>query len=118
MNNDFQCWYSKVFVKYNFPHLKHSYIKSHAYVLGYSSGFEIEQTANHIQSFVLFRKKNIIILISTFFHFQKLKYPKSVAFIICNEFCERFNYYGMRGNAKLWDYIIIKELELLSRNLQ
>ncbi|XP_031627531.1 peptide transporter family 1-like [Contarinia nasturtii] len=26
----------------------------------------------------------------------KLKYPKSVAFIICNEFCERFNYYGMR----------------------
>ncbi|XP_055305332.1 peptide transporter family 1-like isoform X2 [Sitodiplosis mosellana] len=27
---------------------------------------------------------------------MKLKYPKSVAFIICNEFCERFNYYGMR----------------------
>lgn len=25
-----------------------------------------------------------------------LKYPKSVAFIIGNEFCERFNYYGMR----------------------
>ncbi|XP_001603652.2 peptide transporter family 1 [Nasonia vitripennis] len=27
---------------------------------------------------------------------QKLKYPKSVFFIICNEFCERFSYYGMR----------------------
>lgn len=25
-----------------------------------------------------------------------LKYPKSVAYIISNEFCERFNYYGMR----------------------
>ncbi|XP_033172536.1 peptide transporter family 1 isoform X1 [Drosophila mauritiana] len=30
--------------------------------------------------------------------FQKptIPYPKSVAFIISNEFCERFNYYGMR----------------------
>ncbi|XP_074032363.1 peptide transporter family 1 isoform X2 [Leptinotarsa decemlineata] len=27
---------------------------------------------------------------------KKLPYPKSVFFIICNEFCERFNYYGMR----------------------
>ncbi|KAH8415429.1 hypothetical protein KR222_011805, partial [Zaprionus bogoriensis] len=27
---------------------------------------------------------------------QKLPYPKSVFFIISNEFCERFNYYGMR----------------------
>ncbi|XP_055389660.1 peptide transporter family 1-like [Condylostylus longicornis] len=26
----------------------------------------------------------------------KLKYPRSVGFIISNEFCERFNYYGMR----------------------
>lgn len=33
--------------------------------------------------------------------FQTLKYPKSVAFIISNEFCERFNYYGMRS-----EYII------------
>ena len=28
---------------------------------------------------------------------QKLKYPRSVFFIIVNEFCERFNYYGMRS---------------------
>ncbi|XP_017025219.2 peptide transporter family 1-like [Drosophila kikkawai] len=27
---------------------------------------------------------------------HKPSYPKSVAFIISNEFCERFNYYGMR----------------------
>ncbi|KAM7348691.1 peptide transporter family 1 isoform 2-T2 [Cochliomyia hominivorax] len=27
---------------------------------------------------------------------KKLSYPKSVFFIISNEFCERFNYYGMR----------------------
>ncbi|KAL5278473.1 SLC15A1.2 family protein [Megaselia abdita] len=26
----------------------------------------------------------------------KLKYPRAVGFIISNEFCERFNYYGMR----------------------
>lgn len=25
------------------------------------------------------------------------KYPKSIPFIIGNEFCERFCYYGMRG---------------------
>lgn len=28
---------------------------------------------------------------------KKLKYPYSVFFIISNEFCERFNYYGMRS---------------------
>ena len=28
---------------------------------------------------------------------KKLKYPFSVFFIISNEFCERFNYYGMRS---------------------
>ncbi|XP_030380895.1 peptide transporter family 1 isoform X2 [Scaptodrosophila lebanonensis] len=27
---------------------------------------------------------------------KPVKYPKAVAFIISNEFCERFNYYGMR----------------------
>lgn len=33
----------------------------------------------------------------TSFNLQKLKYPKSVFFIIVNEFCERFNYYGMKS---------------------
>lgn len=28
---------------------------------------------------------------------QKLPYPKRVIFLICNAFCERFNYYGIRG---------------------
>ncbi|KAF7274005.1 hypothetical protein GWI33_013306, partial [Rhynchophorus ferrugineus] len=27
---------------------------------------------------------------------KKLPYPKSVFFIVSNEFCERFSYYGMR----------------------
>ncbi|KFB35383.1 AGAP010383-PA-like protein [Anopheles sinensis] len=27
---------------------------------------------------------------------KKLKYPRAIPFIISNEFCERFNYYGMR----------------------
>lgn len=28
-----------------------------------------------------------------------IPYPKRVFFIIGNEFCERFNYYGMKGNS-------------------
>lgn len=39
--------------------------------------------------------KNEILFIIHFF--QKLKYPKAVFFIISNEFCERFAYYGMRS---------------------
>lgn len=31
------------------------------------------------------------------FYLQPVKYPKAVGFIISNEFCERFNYYGMRS---------------------
>lgn len=31
------------------------------------------------------------------FYFQPSDYPKSVGFIISNEFCERFNYYGLRS---------------------
>lgn len=33
---------------------------------------------------------------------KKIKYPKSVFFIIINEFCERFCYYGMRGVLALY----------------
>ena len=32
-----------------------------------------------------------------FYLFQKLPYPKQVFFIVGNEFCERFSYYGMKG---------------------
>lgn len=28
-----------------------------------------------------------------------LKYPRSIPFIVLNEFCERFNYYGMRSKT-------------------
>ena len=28
---------------------------------------------------------------------QKLKYPKSIFFIVVNEFCERFSFYGLRS---------------------
>ena len=38
--------------------------------------------------------KKIVLL-----HFQKLPYPKSVFFIVGNEFCERFSYYGMKGKS-------------------
>ncbi|XP_044578742.1 peptide transporter family 1 isoform X2 [Cotesia glomerata] len=34
--------------------------------------------------------------------YQKLKYPKSVFFIVSNEFCERFSYYGMRTILSLY----------------
>ncbi|KYM83981.1 Solute carrier family 15 member 1 [Atta colombica] len=33
---------------------------------------------------------------------EKVKYPKSVFFIISNEFCERFSYYGMRTVLSLY----------------
>ncbi|XP_012222206.1 solute carrier family 15 member 1 isoform X2 [Linepithema humile] len=33
---------------------------------------------------------------------QKLKYPKSIFFIVSNEFCERFCYYGMRTVLALY----------------
>lgn len=33
---------------------------------------------------------------------EKLGYPKSIAFIVSNEFCERFNYYGMRAILVLY----------------
>ena len=29
--------------------------------------------------------------------FQRLPYPKSIGFIVGNEFCERFSFYGMKG---------------------
>lgn len=31
---------------------------------------------------------------------EKIPYPKSVFFIVVNEFCERFNYYGMRSKCQ------------------
>ncbi|CAH2103133.1 unnamed protein product [Euphydryas editha] len=36
------------------------------------------------------------------FQRQKLPYPKSVGFIVTNEFCERFSYYGMRTILSLY----------------
>lgn len=30
-----------------------------------------------------------------------LAYPKRVFFIISNEFCERFNFYGMKGKSRI-----------------
>lgn len=32
---------------------------------------------------------------------RRYRYPKSVFFIIVNEFCERFNYYGLRSKFKI-----------------
>lgn len=29
------------------------------------------------------------------------KFPRSVGFIVGNEFCERFSYYGMRGQFSM-----------------
>ena len=34
--------------------------------------------------------------------FQKLRYPYSVLFIIGNEFCERFSYYGMKSILSIY----------------
>jgi len=32
----------------------------------------------------------------------KLKYPRAIPFIISNEFCERFNFYGMKAILVLY----------------
>lgn len=38
-------------------------------------------------------------------------YPKSVWFIICTEFCERFSYYGLRSTyTYLFFYLIVKNV--------
>lgn len=34
---------------------------------------------------------------------KKIPYPKSILFIIGNEFCERFSFYGMRSKFQLDD---------------
>lgn len=31
---------------------------------------------------------------------DKVSFPKRIFFIISNEFCERFNFYGMRGKKE------------------
>lgn len=33
---------------------------------------------------------------------KKLKYPRAIPFIISNEFCERFNFYGMKAILVLY----------------
>ncbi|XP_076311823.1 solute carrier family 15 member 1-like isoform X2 [Tachypleus tridentatus] len=38
---------------------------------------------------------------------QKLSYPKSIFFIIGNEFCERFSYYGMKAVLTLYLTLIL-----------
>ena len=34
---------------------------------------------------------------------KKIPYPKSILFIIGNEFCERFSFYGMRSKSQFDD---------------
>ena len=45
----------------------------------------------------IFGGKFQISMTKIIFFFQKLPYPKSVWFIVGNEFCERFSYYGMKA---------------------
>uniref|UniRef100_A0A023F7I0 Oligopeptide transporter 1 n=2 Tax=Triatoma infestans TaxID=30076 RepID=A0A023F7I0_TRIIF len=45
---------------------------------------------------------------------EKIKYPKSVFFIIGNEFCERFSYYGMRTILSLYLTQALKYTETTS----
>ena len=48
-----------------------------------------------------------------FLTLQKLKYPISVFFIVVNEFCERFSYYGMRSKAIIWLFLIWFDLTVV-----
>ncbi|XP_065160312.1 peptide transporter family 1-like isoform X2 [Atheta coriaria] len=44
---------------------------------------------------------------------EKVKYPKSVFFIVSNEFCERFSYYGMRTILSIYltDMLLFSEAD-------
>ncbi|CAH0716432.1 unnamed protein product, partial [Brenthis ino] len=53
---------------------------------------EIEDAPYTQESSLLYRRKT----------YKKLPYPKAVGFIITNEFCERFSYYGMRTILSLY----------------
>ena len=43
---------------------------------------------------------------NVFLIFQKLPYPKSILFIVGNEFCERFSYYGMKGKNIFYQKVV------------
>lgn len=48
---------------------------------------------------------------------QKFPYPKRVFFIIGNEFCERFNYYGMKGTLLSYVNHSKRDISLILLNL-
>ena len=50
--------------------------------------------------------------LTVFLTFQKLPYPKQVWFIVGNEFCERFSYYGMNGKADIFKEVLIFDANL------
>ena len=57
------------------------------------------------KKFLIFRKSNLNFcakIIFFIFFLQKQPYPKSVWFIVGNEFCERFSYYGMKTVLALY----------------
>lgn len=51
-------------------------------------------------------KKQLTILSIFSISSQLPEYPRAVAFIISNEFCERFNYYGMRGEYLVYPSLV------------
>lgn len=59
---------------------------------------------------ILYTSSNRLITNSNKFIPQKLKYPTSVFFIIVNEFCERFSYYGMK--SKLFRKVVYIQLNV------
>lgn len=42
---------------------------------------------------------NLYRFVYPFLLFQRSRYPKSIAFIVSNEFCERFSFYGMKSEC-------------------
>ena len=45
------------------------------------------------------RRNHVTQINASYFRFQKLPYPRSIWFIVGNEFCERFSFYGMKGKG-------------------
>lgn len=92
---------------------KRTHVYLHVWLRIFISADTDKKKSKHVSLVVLpvvFAKMQLIpdricgdILVISYFHLSLqvniLGYPLSIFFIVINEFCERFSYYGMRGES-------------------
>ena len=72
---------------------------------GESSQKVNNKSAQYLTIWSIFQLRFKFVIVLRFFIIQKLPYPKSILFIVGNEFCERFSYYGMKGKNRFYQKI-------------